>query len=307
MSKKRNFVFFGLLTALLGGGAATASVFYDMAVVPKRKTQEEIESDPIDAKSIKWLRNAPEREDVYINSIDEFKLHAHFLKASEESHKYAICIHGVKSDGEYMAMYAKHYHDLDINVLLPDNRGFGQSEGDYTGYGYFDRLDILEWIYYIIRNDKEAKILLHGTSMGAAITLMTTGEHLPDNVVFAVADSSYTTLIEEFIHVYKMGKHIIPVSICLFILRMVILLKCGYDIKKVDVLEAVSKSRTPTLFIHGDEDKLIDPHMSARLYEKCAAPKQYCLILGAAHVKGAYVNPEKYWNKIEKLMEKTGY
>ncbi|WP_051205808.1 alpha/beta hydrolase [Butyrivibrio sp. FC2001] len=307
MSKKRNFVFFGLLTALLGGGAATASIFYDMAVVPKKKTQEEIDSDPIDAKSIRWLRNCPEREDIYINSIDELKLHAHYIKAAEESHKYAICIHGVKSDGEYMAMYAQHYHDLGINVLLPDNRGFGMSEGDYTGYGYFDRLDILEWIYSIIRKDKDAHIILHGVSMGAAITLMTTGEHLPENVVFAVADSSYTTLVEEFVDVYKMTKNIIPVSVCLFILRMAILLKCGYDIKKVDVLEAVSKSKTPTLFIHGDEDKLIDPHMSARLYEKCAAPKQYCLILGSGHVKGAYINPEKYWTKIEKLMEKTGY
>ncbi len=307
MSKKRNFVFFGLMTALLGGGAATASIFYDMAVVPKKKTQEEIDSDPIDKEAIKWLRNSPDREDVYINSIDELKLHAHYIKASKETHKYAICIHGVKSDGEYMAMYAKHYHEMGINVLLPDNRGFGKSGGNYTGYGYFDRLDILEWIYYIIRNDKDARILLHGTSMGAAITLMTTGEHLPDNVIFAVADSSYTTLIEEFTDVYKMTKNIIPVPVCLFILRVAILLKCGYDIKKVDVLEAVSKSKTPTLFIHGDEDKLIDPHMSARLYEKCSAPKQYSLILGAAHVKGAYINPEKYWDKIEKLMEKTGY
>lgn len=307
MCKRRNFVLFSLFTALFGGGAAAASIFYDMAVVPKKKTQEEIDSDPVDRDAIRWLRNLPDKEDVYINSIDELKLHACFVKAPSDSHKYAICIHGVKSDGEFMAMYAKHYHDLGINVLLPDNRGFGKSDGNYTGYGYFDRFDILEWIYYILQNDKEAKIILHGVSMGAAITLMTTGEKLPDNVIFAVADSSYTTVVEEFTHVYKMTKNIIPVSIILFILRVSIILRCGYDIRKVDVLEAVSKSKTPTLFIHGDEDKLIEPHMSARLYEKCSAPKQYCLILGAEHVKGAYVNPEKYWNKIESLMEKTGY
>ncbi|WP_029323746.1 alpha/beta hydrolase [Butyrivibrio sp. AE3004] len=307
MSKKRNFVIFGLLTALMGGGVAAASIFYDLAVVPKKKTQEEIDSNPIDTKSVKWLRELPEREDLHINSIDGLRLHAHFIKANTESHKYAICIHGVNSDGEYMALYAKHYHDMGINVLLPDNRGFGESEGDYTGYGYFDRLDILEWIYYILRMDKDARILLHGTSMGAAITLMTTGEHLPDNVVFAVADSSYTTLTEEFTDVYKGMKSFVPPSVAIFVIRLLILLKCGYDINKVDVLNAVSKSKTPTLFIHGDEDSLIDPQMCARLYEKCSAPKQYCLILGANHVKGAYVDPDKYWNKIDSLMEKTGY
>ena len=307
MSKKRNFVLFGLFTALFGGGAAAASIFYDMAVVPKKKSQEEIENTPMDAKAIRWVRNAPSREDIFIDSIDELKLHAHYIKAEEESHKYAIVIHGVRSDASYMGNYAEHYHKMGINVLLPDNRGFGDSEGDYTGYGYFDRLDILEWIYHIIKKDKDAHILIHGMSMGAAITLMTTGEHLPKNVVFAVADSSYTTLYEEFNDVYKQGKHIIPFPVSFFIIRLMVLIRCGYDVKKIDVLSAVARSNTPTLFIHGDEDKVIDPQMCARLYEKCAAPKQYCLILGADHVDGVYVDPEKYWNKIENLMEKTGY
>ncbi|WP_044915370.1 alpha/beta hydrolase [Butyrivibrio sp. WCE2006] len=307
MSKKRNFVFLGLFAVLMGGGAAAASIFYNMAVVPKKKTQEEIDSSPVDSEAIKWLRSLPSREDVYINSIDGLKLHAHLIKADTDSHKYAICIHGINSDGEFMSMYAKHYHDMGINVLLPDNRGYGLSEGDYTGYGYFDRLDIMEWIYYITHMDKDAHILIHGTSMGAAITLMTTGEKLPDNVVFAVADSSYTTLSEEFAAVYKSFNAFIPVSVALFILRFLILIRCGYDINKIDVLKAVSKSKTPTLFIHGDEDKLIDPQMCSRLYEKCTAPKQYCLILGADHVAGAYVDPDKYWNKVDSLMEKTGY
>ncbi|SDB61069.1 alpha/beta hydrolase [Butyrivibrio sp. INlla16] len=307
MSKKRNFVLFGLFTALFGGGAAAASIFYDMAVVPKKKTQKEIDNNPMDSKAIRWVRNNPFREDVYVDSIDELKLHAHYIKAEEESHKYAIVIHGVRSDGEYMGIFAEHYHKMGINVLLPDNRGFGQSEGNYTGYGYFDRLDILEWIYHIIKKDKDAHILIHGVSMGAAITLMTTGESLPDNVILAVADSSYTTVYEEFADIYKQGKHLIPFPVSFFIIRLLVLIRCGYDIKKVDVLSAVEKSKTPTLFIHGDEDKVIDPHMSARLYEKCSAPKQYCLILGSDHVEGVDVDPKKYWNKIEGLMEKTDF
>ena len=307
MSKKRNFVLFGLLTALFGGGAAAASIFYDMAVVPKKKTQKDLESNPMDAKAIRWVKNSPAREDLYINSIDELKLHANYIKAEEESHKYAIVIHGINSDSRYMGNYAEHYHKMGINVLLPDDRGFGESEGDYTGYGYFDRFDVLEWIYHIRKMDKAAHILLHGVSMGAAITLMTTGEKLPENVIFAVADSSYTSLYEEFANVYKQGKHLIPFPVTFFIIRVLTLIRCGYDIKKVDVLSAVERSKTPTLFIHGDEDKFIDPQMCARLYEKCAAPKQYCLILGADHVEGVYVDPEKYWNKIEGLMEKTGY
>ncbi len=308
MSKKRNFVIFSLVSAALGGSAAIAAYLYDISVVPKQKTQEEVDSDPMDSESVKWVRALPDREDVYINSLDELKLHAHFIKAKEDSHKYAICIHGVKSDGEFMGYYAKHYYDQGINILMPDNRGFGKSEGDFIGYGYFDRLDIMEWIYWIIRKDPKASILLHGTSMGAAITLMATGEHLPPQVKMAIADSSYTTVMEEFGNVYKKHKNgLLPVSLALFILRICIKLRCGYDIAKINCLEAVSRSKTPTLFIHGDEDQVIDPAMCARLYESCASPKQYCLILGADHVKGAYVNPDKYWKKVDQFMEKVEF
>ena len=308
MSKKRNFVLLGLLSAAACGGYAFSSYIYDLSLVPQKKTEEEINKNPADSKAIKWLRDYENKEDVYIKSLDELNLHATYVDAGNDSHKYAICIHGVKSDGEFMAYYAKHYIENGINVLLPDNRGFGKSDGDYTGYGYFDRLDIMEWIYYILRKDKEAKIMLHGTSMGAAITLMTTGEHLPSNVIMAVADSSYSTLSEEFSDVYKkITKSIIPSGLALFILRLVVLVKCGYDIKKVSCLDAVAKSKTPTLFIHGDEDRLIDPQMCARLYESCNAPKQYCLILGADHVAGAYVDPDKYWKKVHSLMEKTDF
>ena len=308
MSKKRNFVLLGLLSAAVGGSYALTSYLYDLSLVPKKKTEEDINSDPDDAKAVKWLREYDKKEDAYIKSLDELSLHATLLNAETGSHKYAICIHGVKSDGEYMAYYAKHYIDNGINVLLPDNRGFGKSEGNYTGYGYFDRLDIMEWIYFILRRDKDAKIMLHGTSMGAAITLMTTGEHLPDQVVMAVSDSSYTSLKEEFADVYKTLKlSVIPSMLVLLIMRAIVLFRCGYDIDKVNCLNAVSRSKTPTLFIHGDEDRLIDPQMCARLYEACSAPKQYCLILGADHVKGAYVDPDKYWKKVHSLMEKTGF
>ncbi len=308
MSKKRNFVILGLLSAVVGGGAAAASYFYDLSVVPKQKTQADIDRNPKDSEAVKWLRRYQYKEDLFVDSIDELRLHGTLVRPEGESHRYVICIHGVKSDGEYMAYYAKHYIDMGINVLLPDLRGFGKSAGNYTGYGYFDRLDILEWIYLITRRDPKARIMLHGVSMGAATTLMTTGEKLPSQVILAVADSSYSTLSEEFSDVYKKLKGaIIPLSVSMLMIRGLIRLKCGYDINRVNVLEAVSRSNTPTLFIHGDEDQLIDPQMCARLYEKCQAPKQYCLILGADHVQGAYVDPDKYWKKVESLMEKTEF
>ena len=277
-------------------------------MVPKQLTDETNDFDPSITEGRMFVRKHPDRQDMYIEAIDQIKLHASYIAAKENSHRYAIIIHGIWDNHETNGIYAKHYLEKGINCLLPDLRGFGKSEGKYIGYGYDDRLDILEWIYWIIKRDPEAKIILHGMSMGSATTLMTTGEKLPPNVKAAIADSSYTTLREQFAHTYKMFKgSFIPVPIALFLARIIIRLKAGFDINDVNPIEAVERSTTPTLFIHGDNDTFIDPQMCSRLYETAKCPKQYCLILGAGHIECVVRDPENYWAKIDNFLSKTEF
>lgn len=83
-------------------------------------------------------------------------------------------------NAETMADYAKMYHDLGYNVLVPDARGHGQSEGDYIGFGWHERKDYVQWIDEILaKNGSEETITLYGISMGAATVMMTSGEDLP--------------------------------------------------------------------------------------------------------------------------------
>ena len=41
--------------------------------------------------------------------------------------------------------------------------------------GWLDRKDVLQWIDWVLAQDSEAEIVLHGVSMGAATTMMTAG------------------------------------------------------------------------------------------------------------------------------------
>lgn len=41
--------------------------------------------------------------------------------------------------------------------------------------GWLDRKDVLQWIGWVLAQDSEAEIVLHGVSMGAATTMMTAG------------------------------------------------------------------------------------------------------------------------------------
>ena len=308
MSKKNSVVKLGIFSAILGGAYALTNYIYKLTSVPVQHTDESPDYDKAVTAGRMFIRNHKNKQDMYIDSIDQLKLHATYIPTENNSHRYVILVHGIKDNHEYNGIYAQYYLSLDVNCLLPDLRGFGKSEGKYVGYGLDDRLDIMEWIYWIIKRDPQASILLHGMSMGAATVLMTTGEHLPANVKAAISDSSYSTLKKQFAKTYKTMKGaVLPASLVVAIARFIIFIRSGFDINDVRPLDAVTKSKTPTLFRHGDEDSVIDPLMCSRLYEAAKCEKQYCMILGSEHIRGVVTDPTNYWGKIRSFLSKTDF
>ena len=142
-------------------------------------------------------------------------------------------------------------------MFLPDLRGSGDSEGDYYGMGWLDRFDIISWIRdTILEEQPDADIILHGVSMGAATVMMTTGEALPPNVRVAVEDCGYTSVWEEFtIQLKKV--YGLPQFPIMHIANGMAKRRAGYSFKEASSVEEVKKSKTPTLFIHGDVDTFV--------------------------------------------------
>ncbi len=126
-----------LIVALLFAG----NYFYNYAVVPSEKdfldedtpgtTQTSKETD-----AHKWFSSKENRSNWTITSKDGLKLSAIYLPAETKSEKTALVAHGYMGDAETMTNYAKMFHDMGYNVLVPDARGHGKSEGDYIGFGW---------------------------------------------------------------------------------------------------------------------------------------------------------------------------
>ncbi len=306
MGKKSKFALLGALIATTGGVLAIGDKLYKMSG-KSIQHEEGKDHDPAVTGGRLWIRNHPERRDIYIDAIDNIRLHAVYLEAEEKTEKTMICIHGTFDNLEGVGIFAKHFHEEGYNVLMPDLRGFGKSEGEYAGYGVDDRLDIMQWIYWLIRRNPAVKIGILGTSMGAATTLMVTGEHLPENVLCAVADSSYTSVEEEFADVYhSSGRKFPPAKPFVQLARAEIKARSGFDIRDGRPIDAVTRSVTPTLFLHGEADELIPPSACQRLYDAAACPKEYCTFLNAGHIDGVWVEPQKYWNKVDEFLKKYG-
>ena len=252
---------------------------------------------------ISWLLNHSNYTDEYITSSDNLKLHSYQIKNETSSDKWVITVHGYTSEGINMSSYAKKYYDNGYNVLIPDLRAHGLSEGDYIGMGWDDRLDIISWINYILNEEPNAEIILHGVSMGAATVLMTSGEEIPSNVKAIVADCGYTSVWDEF--AYQLDDLFsLPEFPILNVSSIVAKIRSGYFLGEASSIDQVKKSKTPILYIHGDQDDFVPYYMMEELYNATSSEKEMLTIKGAEHAKASEVDPETYWTSVNNFINK---
>lgn len=247
----------------------------------------------------KERRDTWPKEDVFITSRDGLKLHGTWF-GQEGSVRTAICFHGYTSEGlnDYSTL-AEFYHNQGFNLLLVDERAHGKSEGKYIGFGCLDRYDALCWIQYVIaRVGEESQIMLHGDSMGGATVLMTSGLELPPQVKGIISDCAFTSAWEVFTSVLKNMYHL-PAFPLMQIADKMAKKEAGYGLNECNARDEVRKSKTPTVFIHGDADTFVPFRMVHELYDACAAPRKLVVIKGAGHAEACYKEPETYEHAIK--------
>lgn len=243
------------------------------------------------------------RQDKFITSDDGLKLHAYYCESTAQRGKYVIACHGYTSKADDMGLYAKYFTEKGFSVLMPDARAHGQSEGNIIGMGWPERLDILKWINTIVETDKNAQIVLYGISMGAATVMMTSGEDLPENVKAVVEDCGYSSVFDELKWQANSMAHL-PAFPLVHTVSLINEAKSGYSLKEASAVSQLKKSHTPTLFIHGSEDWLVNPEMVNTVYDALECEKEKLIVKGAEHAASSSTDPELYWSTIFRFIGK---
>lgn len=251
----------------------------------------------IEEQKEEWLAES-EVEVVSIVSSDDLTLEGDIILSEEEdSHLWLIAIHGYTGQRSAMYNVAYFYAQEGYNVLTPDMRSHGESEGTYIGMGWLDKEDVLQWIDYIIELDPEAEIVLHGISMGGATVMMVSGEDLPDNVKAIVEDCGYTSVWDIFADElsYLFG---LPEFPLMYIANGISGIRAGYTFSEASALVQVAQADVPILFIHGDADTFVSCDMVYEVYEACSSEKELLVIEGAGHGESYKLEPELYFDTV---------
>lgn len=252
-----------------------------------------------------WWRRQP-FETLVIRSADGLALKGVYLPAPIPSLKTVLLFHGYRGAAQMMAGFARFYHDeLNCNVLLPDARGHGESQGRYIGMGWADRPDVLGWVREAEKKaGPGAKIVLAGVSMGGAVVMMAAGEELPSSVRCLIEDCGYDSVQNEFKYQLK-RLYGLPVFPLLPIASLICKLRAGFTFGEASCVAQLKKARVPVLFIHGAEDDFVPPNMMWSCYEACASPKRFWLAPGAGHGLSFQTQPEAYKRIVEQWMAET--
>lgn len=248
-----------------------------------------------------WWDTHEHHEEI-MEDKDGNVLHCIVVPADEPSDKWAIIVHGYTSGPGGMARYAMEYNKRGFNCLLPCLRAHSADTNRYCSMGWYDKDMCVNWANRIVLWNPDAQIVIHGESMGAATTMLTTGEKLPPNVKCAVSDCGYTSAAE----MYKaaISTYHIPAFPIIPALSAYSVLRGNFSFYKCAPIEAVARSVTPTLFVHGSADKLVPLHMMEEVYNACSAPKEKFIVEGAAHASSSTHAPEFYWAHVEPFVNK---
>lgn len=294
-------------TVAAAGAAATAVTKYFMKVAldregPKsvKKAIDNVSGTAFSGDAFERINNAAAKleemptQTVEITSYDGEKLVGHLLEHNK-SKRIIIAMHGWRSCwSRDFGIITPFWQENDCTILFAEQRGQGQSGGEYMGFGLTERFDCFEWIKWAISNVSDTlPIYLVGISMGASTVLMTAGLDLPKNVHGIMADCGFTSPHDIFKHVSENNLHL-SYGIIGRLAGDICKKKIQVGTKDYSTQEAMQCCKVPVLFVHGTDDTFVPIWMTYENYKACAAEKKLFVVPGAQHGMSYLVDTDGY-------------
>lgn len=257
------------------------------------------------AASAERLKNKPHKN-IFITGNDGVKLVGHWY-CPQNPKRVIIAMHGWRSSWcQDFGLIADFWFNNDCAVLFAEQRGQGDSGGEYMGFGLLERYDCYDWINWVNeRMGSNLPIYLGGLSMGATTVLMTSGFSLTKNVKGIIADCGFTSPGEIWKHVVKNNLHL-PYEIYGALANELCRKRINVSSDEYSTIQALQNSKTPVLFIHGTEDNFVPIQMTYENYKACASPKTLFVVPGAGHgmsyiwdKKGYETATKTFWQENE--------
>ena len=245
------------------------------------------------------LRTHHALRDTMIVMPGGYRLHTYYINRG--SQRTAMVIHGWRDQAIKFFYLARMYERLlGYNVVMPDLYASGMSDGEMLRMGWLDRLDVLQLLDVF----KADTMVVHGVSMGAATTMMMSGEEMPEDIrdLRFVADCGYTSVWDEFAGELK-NQFGLPAFPLMYTTSLLCQLRYGWNFDEASALRQVAKCRYPMFFIHGDSDDFVPTYMVHELYNAKPDPKTLWVTKNTDHAHSYKNHRTEYVARVRRFLE----
>lgn len=245
------------------------------------------------------LRTHHALRDTMIVMPGGYRLHTYYINRG--SQRTAMVIHGWRDQAIKFFYFARMYERLlGYNVVMPDLYASGMSDGDMLRMGWLDRLDVLQLLDVF----KADTMVVHGVSMGAATTMMMSGEEMPEDIrdLRFVADCGYTSVWDEFAGELK-NQFGLPAFPLMYTTSLLCQLRYGWNFDEASALRQVAKCLYPMFFIHGDADDFVPTYMVHELYNAKPDPKTLWMTKNTDHAHSYKNHRAEYVARVRRFLE----
>lgn len=219
-------------------------------------------------------------EDIVLVSRDGVQISAWFIPSPKSTATLLFC-HGNAGNLSHRIDSIRIFHNMGLDVLIFDYRGYGGSKGSPDEKGTY--LDAEAAWNYLVEEKKisRKKIVLFGRSLGSAVAAEIAFRH---GGGLLIAESAFTSIPD-------LGASLYP------FLPVRLIARYSYD-----TLGKVGSIGIPKLFIHSPEDEIIPYDHGLSLFEHASEPKKFLRIRGG-HNEGFLISEGSYINGIKEFIE----
>ena len=210
-------------------------------------------------------------EDVSLTTSDNERLHGWYIPAAN-SRGVLLFFHGNAGNISHRLDSIKIFHELDLDILIIDYRGYGQSTGETSEQGtYLDAQ--AAWDYLInTRRVPANRIIVFGRSLGGAIGAWLGVQRTPAAVII---ESSFSSGVD-------MAHRLYPFLPARLITRL-----------QYPVVDYAGRLNCPVLVVHSRHDEIIPFSMGQAIYAAVKQHKKF-LELRGDHNNGFLISQREY-------------
>ena len=308
-------ILFLLFTLLSLNSCVVGNYMCKYALLPEEHGND-IEGDRAKAESrypgiVAWYDGLHKKgllRDTTLIGEGGYKLHAVYGAACDPAHAQgtAVVVHGYTDNHLCFLNLVRMYRDsLNYNVMVPDLHYHGYSEGQAVQMGWLDRLDVRRFGDMAHQIWGDDFLVVHGVSMGAATTMMLSGDDLPDYYRAFVEDCGYSSVWDQFAHNLKDSFHLPPFPV-LNSASIVCKRKYGWSFKEASSVAQLAKCERPMLFIHGDKDDFVPfEHLQKNYDAKVKGYKEMWVAPGSEHAMAYKDHPAEYTQHVRAFLAKV--